>query len=116
MFERIKLFLQESRRELGRVNWPTREETLRLTAVVVAISLGIAVFLGAFDYLFLKGVQAIVSLAPETVEAPIQATTTTDTTATNPIFDLTPDNVESTGGKLNVVNEKPSTTGVPNTF
>lgn len=70
MLQRAKLFLQESRRELKRVNWPTREETLRLTGVVIAISVAVAVFLGAFDYLFLKGVQAIVGTSELPLEVP----------------------------------------------
>ena len=52
MFERIKKFFSESRQELRHVNWPTRQEAIRLTSIVIAIALGLAVFLGAFDYLF----------------------------------------------------------------
>lgn len=111
MFERLKLFLQESRRELDRVNWPTRDETIRLTTVVIAISLSIAVFLGAFDYFFLKGVQVVVNLAPVSAPAPIQATTTAS--ATVPNFNLTPDSIKSTGGKLNITTEKPTVTVAP---
>ena len=52
MFEKIKNFFSESRQELRHVNWPSRNEAIRLTAVVIGISLGLAVFLGFFDYLF----------------------------------------------------------------
>jgi len=52
MFVRIKSFFNESAIELRHVNWPTRREAVRLTAIVIGISLGLAVFLGAFDYLF----------------------------------------------------------------
>jgi preprotein translocase subunit SecE len=52
MFARIKNFFAESRQELRHVNWPTREEAIRLTTVVIGISLGLAVFLGFFDYIF----------------------------------------------------------------
>ena len=52
MFARIKNFFVESRQELRHVNWPTRKEAIRLTMIVIGISLGLAVFLGAFDYLF----------------------------------------------------------------
>ncbi|MBI2035712.1 MAG: preprotein translocase subunit SecE [Candidatus Liptonbacteria bacterium] len=60
MFHKIKLFLQESRKELMRVNWPTREETMRLTGIVIVISVALASFLGVFDFLFLEGVKMIV--------------------------------------------------------
>jgi preprotein translocase SecE subunit len=34
------------------VSWPTRRQTIISTAVVIAISLAAAVYLGLFDYLF----------------------------------------------------------------
>lgn len=52
MFARLKSFFEETRQELRHVNWPTRQEAARLTAFVVILSLVLAVFLGAFDYLF----------------------------------------------------------------
>lgn len=52
MIERIKRFFLEARQELRHVNWPSRNEAVRLTAIVIGISLGLAVFLGGFDYLF----------------------------------------------------------------
>ncbi|MEK7547173.1 MAG: preprotein translocase subunit SecE [Patescibacteria group bacterium] len=51
MFGRIKIFFQETRQELRHVNWPTRKEAVRLTAFVIVLSIALAVFLGAFDYL-----------------------------------------------------------------
>lgn len=54
MFQRIKKFLEESRLELKRVNWPNRKETTRYTLFVIGLSLGLAVFLGAMDYALLK--------------------------------------------------------------
>jgi preprotein translocase subunit SecE len=52
MFARIKKFFSESRQELRHVNWPTRDEAIRLTTIVIGISVGLAAFLGSFDYLF----------------------------------------------------------------
>ncbi|OGY97252.1 MAG: preprotein translocase subunit SecE [Candidatus Liptonbacteria bacterium GWC1_60_9] len=56
MISKLGAFLQESRQELRRVNWPTRQETVRLTLIVIGISLGLALFLGLFDYLFTIGI------------------------------------------------------------
>lgn len=47
-------FLQEVKVELGLVSWPSRQETLKLTGMVIAISLIIALYLGALDAGFLK--------------------------------------------------------------
>lgn len=52
MFARIKKFFSEAQQELRHVNWPTRNEAMRLTAIVIGISVGLAVFLGGADYLF----------------------------------------------------------------
>lgn len=52
MFARIGKFFSEARTELRHVNWPTRQEAVRLTLIVIGISLALALFLGAFDYLF----------------------------------------------------------------
>jgi preprotein translocase subunit SecE len=48
----ITQYFKESRVELAKVNWPTRKETARHTAIVIAVSLGLAAFLGAVDYVF----------------------------------------------------------------
>ncbi len=52
MFGKIKKFFEESRTELRHVNWPTRDEAMRLTAIVIGLSLALSLFLGLFDYLF----------------------------------------------------------------
>ena len=52
MFARIKKFFSEARQELRHVNWPTRQEAIRLTSIVIGLSVGLAIFLGGFDYLF----------------------------------------------------------------
>ncbi|MFH1759106.1 MAG: preprotein translocase subunit SecE [Patescibacteria group bacterium] len=57
--EKIKSFLQESKKEFRRVNWPTYQETVRLTIIVVAMSLLVAAFLGLFDFIFLIGLESL---------------------------------------------------------
>jgi preprotein translocase SecE subunit len=60
MLDRIKRFLEESRREFQHVNWPTRAEAARLTGVVIFLSIAIAAFLGAFDALFTSAIHSFV--------------------------------------------------------
>jgi len=45
-------FVKESRAELRKVNWPTRQQTIKFTALVIGVSLAVAAFLGILDYLF----------------------------------------------------------------
>ena len=44
-------YIKESKAELKKVQWPTRQEVVQGTIVVVAISLGTVGFLGVVDYL-----------------------------------------------------------------
>ena len=61
MFARIKNFFAESRQEFRHVNWPTRQEAMRLTAIVIVMAVGISLFLGLFDYIFADIIKAIVA-------------------------------------------------------
>ncbi|MSR73443.1 MAG: preprotein translocase subunit SecE [Candidatus Pacebacteria bacterium] len=47
---RLISFFTEARAEFDKINWPTAKETIRMTVVVVVLSIGIAAFLGAVDY------------------------------------------------------------------
>ena len=49
---RIVEFLKEAKAELMKVNWPTREQTINYTLMVIGISLAVAIFLGGLDYFF----------------------------------------------------------------
>lgn len=60
--EKLKLFAYESACEVKRVNWPTLNETGRLTSIVIAMSLIVAVFLGAFDTGFFFGLNYLLNL------------------------------------------------------
>ena len=45
-------FLQETFSELRKSVWPSREETSRLTVVVIALSIAAGFFLGGLDRIF----------------------------------------------------------------
>jgi len=45
-------FLREVRVETKRVNWPTREKTIKDTLIVIGFAIVIAVFLSMLDYVF----------------------------------------------------------------
>ncbi len=48
----IVRYLRETRAELSKVSWPTRQEALNLTIIVLATVLVSSIVLGGFDYLF----------------------------------------------------------------
>jgi preprotein translocase subunit SecE len=53
-------FLRETRDELKKVVWPTRQEVLRLTLVVITVSLIVGIFLGGLDFILVKIIETIV--------------------------------------------------------
>ena len=53
-------FLRETQDELKKVVWPSRQEVIRLTFVVIAVSLLVGLFLGALDFAFTKILETVV--------------------------------------------------------
>ena len=56
----IKLFLKEVYTEGKKVDWPSREETIRYTLIVIVISVTIAAFLGGLDFIFMGILQKFI--------------------------------------------------------
>ncbi|MEA3396297.1 MAG: preprotein translocase subunit SecE [Chloroflexota bacterium] len=54
-------YIRETRIELRKVHWPSRKETWALTKVVMAVTVGMAIFLGVLDMFFRWLLQGIVS-------------------------------------------------------
>lgn len=53
-------FLKEVKDELKKVTWPKQQEVLRLTFVVIVISIIVGVYIGGLDLLFAKAMELIV--------------------------------------------------------
>ncbi len=49
---KIAAFLKEVKLEMKKVNWPTRDETIKYTLLVIGISVATAIFLGGIDFGF----------------------------------------------------------------
>lgn len=48
----IVSFFKEVKTQLKKVNWLSREETIKYTVIVIVVSTLVAVFLSSLDYLF----------------------------------------------------------------
>jgi preprotein translocase subunit SecE len=55
-------YLRESKEELQKVTWPTQKETIRYSIIVIVISAICAAYFGAADWLFSKGLEALLTL------------------------------------------------------
>ncbi len=53
-------YLKETRVELKHVNWPTKKTTIRFTFLVIGISLAVAAYLGFFDFIFTRLLDAFI--------------------------------------------------------
>ena len=58
----IVRFLRETTGELRKVSWPTRQEALNLTLVVLAVTASTSLFLGFLDFLFTRLFRLLISL------------------------------------------------------
>lgn len=52
MLKKIITFLKEVLLEMKKVNWPTREQTIKYTLTVIGVAAATALFLGGFDFVF----------------------------------------------------------------
>ena len=57
--DRFVHFLKETRIELRKVIWPTRQETLKTTGIIMVAVIVVAIFLWIIDALFTWGVGSI---------------------------------------------------------
>jgi preprotein translocase subunit SecE len=59
MIERLKAFLQETRTEIKKVTWPTKQELKDSTRVVIIASILLTAFIGAVDQILSRIVKLI---------------------------------------------------------
>jgi len=53
-------FVKEARAELGKVIWPSRAETIKLTGLVVAITIAVSIYVGGIDYILSQVLKLLV--------------------------------------------------------
>lgn len=54
-------YFRETRSELRKVHWPTRQEAWNLTKIIMAVTIFMAVLLGLLDYLFSLEMQGLIA-------------------------------------------------------
>lgn len=53
-------YFKDVRSEIKHVSWPTRSQTIAYTIVVIAASLGTAVYLGLWDYVLSAVIRSVI--------------------------------------------------------
>jgi preprotein translocase subunit SecE len=56
----LSRYIRETRGELRKVTWPTRQESWRLTGIVLGVTLATAAFLWFFDTIFSGGLRLLI--------------------------------------------------------
>ncbi len=90
-------YIRASRAELEKVSWPSRRETVRYSALVIAVSVIVAAFFGLLDGGLNKIVQAVVTRTPaaDTSASPVTTVPTPTTGQAPPPVTLTPSDVQA---------------------
>ena len=60
MLKSLIAFLKEVKNELKNVDWPSREQAVRLTGVVIIVSVAVSLFVGGLDLVFTKLMENII--------------------------------------------------------
>jgi preprotein translocase subunit SecE len=58
---RLTKYFRDTYAELKQVSWPSQSQAILYTLLVVAISVIVALYVGAFDYLFSQGLNILVN-------------------------------------------------------
>lgn len=53
-------YLKGARAELAKVAWPSRATTINHTVMVIAVSIGVAIFLGVVDFILNKVLEIVI--------------------------------------------------------
>ncbi|HSR89298.1 MAG TPA: preprotein translocase subunit SecE [Candidatus Udaeobacter sp.] len=59
MFTAIKNYFVGAYQEMRKVTWPTKNQTINYSIMVIALSVGMALFFGLLDYIFNFGVSTL---------------------------------------------------------
>ena len=57
---RTKDYFQSAIGEMQKVTWPTKQQTIQYGIFVIAMSIGLMLFLGVLDYIFNAGIENII--------------------------------------------------------
>ncbi len=52
--DKIKDFFKETKAEMKRVNWLTKDQTIKYTLIVIVLSVALAAYLWALDRIFIS--------------------------------------------------------------
>lgn len=61
MIEKMIQYFKDSYAEMKKVTWPTKKQTINYSVLVIAMSIGMAVFFSVLDYVFNLGLTKLIT-------------------------------------------------------
>lgn len=61
MLTSLKNYVLESYGEMKKVTWPTKNQTINYSLVVIGLSVGMALFFALLDYIFNGAITALIT-------------------------------------------------------
>lgn len=89
LIDRTRAYFHASKEELLAVTWPTRQDIIRYTVLVIAAVIAFGIFFSILDFLINKGIQAVIVSQNQTTQNNVAPTDSTP-------FEINPVNVEAT--------------------
>ena len=62
VFARLEKYFRDTKSEVKKVAWPTKQQTINNTGVVIACIVVVGAFIGVLDAVFTFGLQALLKL------------------------------------------------------
>tara|TARA_B100000508_G_C11426792_1_gene261251 strand:+ start:417 stop:605 length:189 start_codon:yes stop_codon:yes gene_type:complete len=59
--DQLTKYFRDTAAELKQVSWPTQQQAIMYTALVVGISAVVALYIGVFDYLFSNFINFVIN-------------------------------------------------------
>ena len=75
MIQKLINYVRSSKAELEKVSWPSRQDTIRYSALVLAVSAFVAIFFATLDFGLGQGVDALLARHPAEQTQPLPQVT-----------------------------------------
>jgi len=55
-------YIRESKQEIGKITWPSRQDTIKYSVICIGLSVGVAAYFAGLDWLFSRGFEQLLLL------------------------------------------------------
>lgn len=55
-------FIKEVKSELKKVQWPSQKEVMKMTSIVISVSIAVSLFISSLDFIFTKLTELLIKI------------------------------------------------------